>query len=89
MAEYKICPKCNGTGFFCLYVLDGQPHSNTGYKCWRCDGTGKIEKKERQVRCPRCNILFPKSQIDNHRFARVKTVNGEITQTIIECKKEN
>jgi len=87
-SKTKQCPKCNGTGFFCLYILDEQPVSNTGYKCWKCNGTGIVEKKERQVRCPRCGILWPKSQINNHRYSKVsKDENGKLIDTVVECKE--
>lgn len=60
------CPKCGGTGFFCLYILDDRPISNTGFQCWKCGGTGKIAKTQRRKRCPRCGLKFPPDQLDYH-----------------------
>lgn len=36
----RQCSKCGGTGFYCQGVVNGKPVSNTGFKCYGCDGTG-------------------------------------------------
>lgn len=45
-----ICPKCGGTGFWCLYVENGVARSNTGTACWKCNGTGWVEPRTRTRR---------------------------------------
>lgn len=43
----NVCTKCNGTGFYCMGYINGQPYSQTGFTCYKCAGKGYTEKKKR------------------------------------------
>lgn len=58
-ATSKPCPKCSGSGFFCLGVVNGEPQSNTGFDCYKCHGTGWVTPAPRRQRCPKCGLLWP------------------------------
>lgn len=43
----KVCNKCNGTGFYCMGYVNGQPFSQTGFVCYSCNGDGYKPIKKR------------------------------------------
>jgi hypothetical protein len=53
--EYRIgigdrqCSKCGGSGFWCLGWDGDRPISNTGLKCFPCNGTGYIVRRHRKT----------------------------------------
>lgn len=55
--SYRICNKCGGNGLYVMAVINEQPWSATGTKCWSCQGTGWKVVKPRRRRCPKCGFL--------------------------------
>ena len=37
--SYRICPECGGTG---------KDNATLDWKCWRCNGIGEINEKEKE-----------------------------------------
>ncbi len=57
----EVCPKCNGTGFYCMGYVNGQPYSQTGFDCFKCGSAGYIEKKKRLTREDRIKAQYEKA----------------------------
>jgi DnaJ-class molecular chaperone len=54
------CSKCSGTGIFARGVLNGALVSNTGFCCYRCNGTGWTQRA-RPVR--KAKAVFENTEI--------------------------
>jgi len=48
IADYKICPKCKGTGLIPKRGLDLYYNENDTEDCYRCGGRGEVIKKRRK-----------------------------------------
>jgi DnaJ-class molecular chaperone len=84
MTKTKVCPKCEGSGLYCMGTLDGRPFSPTGTTCWKCNGTGRIVSVSscRWIKCKVCGRrVYEKSEgnagncmADHFTFQGVKCV---------------
>lgn len=67
-----LCGKCNGTGFYCMGMLDGRPYSRTGFTCHPCAGTGwrvRIKRGRKQA-----------VQLRKYRESRIAQVQGTLAR---------
>lgn len=85
-ANARQCPKCGGTGFFCLGIENDAPISNTGFDCFKCEGSGWVIPQPRRRRCPGCGFLRTAAEMEQgHAYSVVE--NGE--QRFYECEPKH
>lgn len=77
----KVCPKCKGTGFYCMGYVNNQPYSQTGFVCFACNGVGYIEIKKRLTRQERQQQLCDAANTVQLKGTR------EVVDAIVESGK--
>ena len=89
--KYNCCSKCGGTGFYCMGVLDGNPYSHTGFKCYGCNGLGwkPVKSKRKFVTCKCCGSNVQDINLERHSIVTSRfNDEGKIEQYICNGTKK-
>lgn len=86
--KYNLCPKCSGTGFYCMGVINGNPFSYTGFVCYGCNGSGwkEIKPRKKYAICPRCDCKILAEGVENGHILMTSKFSEDGTVKEHFCK---